>query len=221
MANMKGWYIPADFANSYVDNRRDETGINPYSKALSDIGLQKQAALQSLNKTYSDTINDAYSNYLNAKRGIRGSELGQGYKEAYLEQQDKMLQSNIMQNNIDSAQSKQLLLENIGKAEGAVGVAFQQEVENMQKIKQSLIDYLVYTKGLNSPNDLDNEERNMSLADLYGRRYDAKVPWIEWANSNAKSEKDRNWYNWMTGGGLREFEKAINKKSSSPNIKER
>ena len=71
--------------------------------AASEIGLNKQAAIQTLNKQYSTTINNAYTNYLAANRGVQGSNMGQGYKEAYIQKSQENLVANVAESNLNAA----------------------------------------------------------------------------------------------------------------------
>ena len=74
---------------AYVAGKRTEEGTPVYEAASGVLGMQKQAAIQNLEKNYATTIENAYASYLANQRGIETSAMGQGYKQAYLEAQDK------------------------------------------------------------------------------------------------------------------------------------
>ena len=123
--SMKGYYVPNRVSNEYVDSKRNEQGAYEYDTYLQDVGMNTQAAIQSLNKDYSTTINNAYSQYLNAKNTIASSNMGQGYKEAYLQNQQQALQQNVAQASLTAAETKQQILQQAYEQQNAIGEAFQ------------------------------------------------------------------------------------------------
>ena len=68
-----GFFVPESFSASYVNNIKDKEGNYFYENQLRDIGMQKRAAIQDLNETYSDVIDNAYSSYLKSKRRVMSS----------------------------------------------------------------------------------------------------------------------------------------------------
>ena len=47
---MKGYYVPNRVSNEYIDSKRNEEGEYEYDSYLRDVGMNTQAAIQSLNK---------------------------------------------------------------------------------------------------------------------------------------------------------------------------
>lgn len=216
MNNISGYYLPNKIANTYIASRRDESGALAYESAMQDVGIETQAAIQSLNKSYSSVINDAYTNYLNSKRNITSSNLGQGYKEAYLEQEEQTLQKNIAQADINAAETKQDILKQQLQSEAAIGEAFQTEVLNMEKVGQQLSNYMNYLKNVSTDiitdegsssqsyydaiikgKDLsDFAAKNTVLAeDLYDELYNAAPK----GYTDEEGQAALNWEDWLSG----------------------
>lgn len=215
MNNISGYYLPNKIANTYIANRRDESGALAYEGAMQDVGIETQAAIQSLNKSYSSVINDAYTNYLNSKRNIASSNLGQGYKEAYLEQEEQTLQKNIAQADINAAETKRDILNQQLQSEANIGKAFQTEVLNMEKVGQQLSNYMNYLKNVSA--DITTDEgtssqsyydsiikgkglsdfaaKNTVLAeDLYDELYNAAPK----GYTDEKGQAALNWEDWLS-----------------------
>lgn len=229
------YYVPNKIANSYVANKRTETGEYMYDSAMQDIGMETQAAVQSLNKSYSNVINDAYTNYLNSKRSIMSSDLGQGYKEAYIEKQQKALQETTAQAGLSAAETKQQLLQQQYESQAAVGKAFQTEVLNMEQVGTQLTNYMEYLKNVYGEagtsyyedvisgkglTDLDTKV-GLKAEDIYDVLYNAQpkgysteggeaaMSWMDWLKTQIKTEKEQSWYDWYVGeGGYEQFQDA-------------
>ena len=77
-----GWFVTSRSA-PYVLSKQNEEGSYAYKADIANVGIQKQAALQDLEKSYESTINKAYSSYLANQKTIAGTTMGQGYKELY------------------------------------------------------------------------------------------------------------------------------------------
>lgn len=211
--SISGYYVPGKIANSVVANQQNDKGAYVYEDALRQNSMQTQAAIQSLNKTYSDTINNAYNSYLNSKYGVMGSRMGQGYKEMYQQAIENDLQANIAQANLSSAEAKQELLQSQQEADAAVGSAFQTEVLNIEKAKDSLSNYFAYVNSLSNAEKgsyFTADEQQYSLDRMYEKllqadpRYykDIKgkqgLTWMQWAKSQATTAADQEWYDWLS-----------------------
>ena len=231
---MNGFYVPGSVSSSYVANKRDEEGTLLYDGAANEIGIQKQAAIQQLEKNYAATVENAYASYLAANRGVQGSQMGQGYKELYKQIQQQQLQQNIA--NTTSEFNKQVM--NIEAQEESakqqIQERFQQEVSYLDRLQQSLGNYFEYVKSLTDADGngyFDPDELNQSVDSMYDilgtaqpiGQYDAEGNYIgysdqdgkagmtysEWiANQIGTSDEDQAWYQWMIGGGFNEFMNA-------------
>lgn len=222
----KGILVPSSASRNYVQNQRGERGSYKWDDEVSEIGLGHQTALQSLNKQYSNTINEAYAGYLAANRGIAGSNMGQGYKDAYIQQTQQAFntQQDEALSNLASAQY-QLSLQG---AEALAGVKQRMDTETsyINRTKQSAIDYYEYLRNLENKDrtkeDLGyftKDELGLDIDQLYDRIFDAFVGDYEDMDGNEamtynawltrsirNSDADRNWYDWLlTQGGLKQF----------------
>lgn len=234
---MNGFYVPGSVSSSYVANKRNEEGSLVYEDLQSKIGLQKQAALQQLDKDYSQTVENAYASYLAANRGIQGSQMGQGYKELYKRIQQQQLQENLATTAREF--NKQAI--NIGQQEAQaqqqINAAFQKEVSYFDRLQKSMSDYFEYAKTLTDADGngyFDEYELNESVDSMYDilsraqpvGSYDAEGNYIGYSDESGKmgmtysqwmankigtSEEDTAWYQWFLGGGLNEFLNAPKK----------
>jgi hypothetical protein len=229
------YYLPNKAANSFIASKRNETGEYAYDSALQDVGIESQAAIQSLNKTYSNVINDAYTNYLNSKRSIMSSNLGQGYKEAYIANQQEALQETTAQASLSAAETKQQILQQAYEQQNAIGASFQNEVINMEKVGDYLSKYMEDLKNVTNKNGsyydaiiagkgLTDYKGEITAEDLYDELYNAKpkgykyeddkeaLRWTDWLKTQIKTDKEQDWYDWYMGaGGYEQFQDAYKK----------
>lgn len=225
-----GFYVPNSISSNYVSNIKTNEGDYKYDKAVAEVGLSHQAALASISKDYSTTINKAYSDYLSANRAIRGSAMGQGYKEAYLQANQEALAQEVAQDNLNAANARYQLASSSQEAIGNISSQFKQEVSNMDKVAYSAKNYLEYLKTLTGANNasqtyLSEEQMNMSLDNMYDVLFNAQpqgyldaegnpgMSYIQWINANLKdTEADKEWAQWLFGqGGYTQFVNATKK----------
>lgn len=237
--SMKGYYVPNRVSNEYVDSKRNEQGAYEYDTYIQDVGMKTQAAIQSLNKDYSSAINNAYSQYLNSKYTIASSDMIQGAKEAYLQNQQQALQANVAQASLTAAETKQQILQQAYEQQNAIGEAFQTEVNNMEQVGTMLSGYMEYLKGVTngsgsyydaiiSGKGLTDYEGDIYAEDLYDELYNAQpglkdnmytdeegnvaLGWTDWLNTQIKTDKQQSWYDWYMGaGGYEQFRDAYKK----------
>jgi|LGVF01.2.fsa_nt_gb hypothetical protein len=227
-----GFFVPNSISGNYVSNKKTSTGAIQYDTAQSEIGLSKQAALQSINKQYSPTIDKAYSGYLAANRNIQGSQMGQGYKSAYIKASTENLQSNVANAKLTAANARADINASAGKATSALGDTFASEVYNMDRVKTTMEGYLSYVKNVSGISDptktfLTDAQRNQEVDTLYDTLFDASGQLTDYYDSRGEQAKgyaewvksemgdnvaDREWSQWLFGsGGLQQFRKAVTK----------
>ena len=231
---MNGFYVPGSVGGSYVANKRDEEGTLLYEGAANEIGIQKQAAIQQLEKNYAATVENAYASYLAANRGVQGSQMGQGYKELYKQIQQQQLQQNIASTTSEFNKQVMNVEAQEESAKQQIQERFQQEVSYFDRLQQSLSNYFEYVKTLTDKDGngyFDPYELNQSVDSMYDilgtaqpiGQYDSEGNYIgysdqdgkagmtysEWiANQMGTSDEDQAWYQWMIGGGFNEFMNA-------------
>lgn len=228
---MNGFYVPGSVSSSYVANKRNEEGSLVYEDLQSKVGLQKQAALQQLDKAYSQTIENAYSAYLSSNKAVAGSSMGQGYKDLYKQIQEQQLMSNVLTTTQEVANQRASLEQQEAQAQAQIQEAFQTEVGYFDRLQQSFAEYFDYAKTLTDTDGngyFDEYELNQSVDSMYDilsraqpvGSYDDKGNYVgytdtegrtgmtysEWiASQMGTSEEDKAWYQWFLGGGLNEF----------------
>lgn len=223
-----GFYIPSSNTQDYVYNLKNESGELKYESQAADIGMEKQAAIQDLNKTYSDAITSAYSSYLNSKRGIAASSLGENYKQAYYESQRQALQSQLSETAQSAAEARQEIEASATSATEQLAQAYQTEVGYMDKTQRQLQQYYDYLKGLKLSEDnelatkgtsyLTDAQSNLSLQDAYGIIYSAQdvdkyetdtgavgQSFLDWSYTNLGTS-DQDYYTWLQQGGYQQYQ---------------
>lgn len=226
----KGFFVPNSVSSNFVSNQRNTGGDYKYDTAVNEVGLNQQAALQSLNKQYSTTINNAYTNYLAASRGVRGSNMGEGYKQAYMQKAQDDLAANVAETNLTAANARaQMGMEGLQQI-GAIGKQFETEVGNMDRVAKSMTDYLGYLKTLTGSTDasqtyLNADQMGASVDNLYDTLFNAQpqayldaegnmgMSYIQWVQANLKdTATDTAWSQWLFGqGGYNQFREATKK----------
>lgn len=226
----RGFFVPKSVGSDYVPNERDSQGARIWDTASQEVGLGKQAALHSINQQYSQTINNAYSNYLMANRGIRGSQMGQGYKEAYMQMTEQNLMAGIAETNLNAGQLRQQIGGQAQEQLGGIQDMMTNEIANFDRVSTTMNDYLGYVKTLSGSLDasktyLTADQQSLSLDDMYDTLFAAQpqgyvdaegnlgMSYIEWINSKMKdSQSDRNWSQWLfSQGGFDKFRDATKK----------
>ena len=221
---MKGFYMPGSRSGSYVASKRTPEGSFQYDTAASELGKQKQLALQNLGETYASTIENAYASYLANQRGIQASAMGQGYKEAYTEEQQKQLAQNIAQANLTAASGRSELETQEQESRSLLEEQYKTGVANLDRVANSFDNYLTYIKSLTGTTDsnlkyLSDEDSTKSVDELYEKLYGAQpqslideegmagLPYVEWMQKQlGKSEADATWSQWLLHeGGLQDF----------------
>ena len=234
---MNGFYVPGSVSSSYVANKRNEEDALIYETAASQVGIQKQAAIQQLEKDYAQTIENAYASYLAANRGLQGSQMGQGYKELYKQIQQQQLQENLAMTASEFNKQAVNIEQQEAQAQQQISAAFQKEVSYFDRLQQSMSDYFEYAKTLTDADGnsyFDPYELNESVDSMYDilskaqpvGSYDTEGNYIGYSDESGKmgmtysqwiasqigtSEEDTAWYQWFLGGGLNEFLNAPKK----------
>ena len=231
------FYVPGSLAGSYVEQKRDTAGTKLYAGAEQEIGIQKQAALQSLGEQYDQAINNAYTSYLASQRGIAASAMGQGYKEAYEQKAQEAFQENLRQANLSASEARSQIETSAAEQQSALQERYKTEVANLDKAAASMNDYLEYVRGLYQVDAqgnavLDEEKNNigylnadqlgLTAESLYDVLLDAQPQnyydttgkqakaYTEWLRDKygAGSKEDQAWLQYMYGGGLSDFKRA-------------
>lgn len=224
-----GFFVPNSISENYVATKKTSDGEYIYEKASQEATLGKQAALQTVNKQYSNTINDAYSNYLLASRGIRGSDMGEGYKEAYLKATNEQVMAQVAETNLTAAGLRAEIGEATNKQLAGVQSAYDTEVANMDRVYNTANDYLSYLKTLGKSTDLTSkyltaDQESLSIDDMYDTVFQAQpqdyldaegniaMSYIEWVNAKLKdTDADKSWSKWFLQGGFDQAKSAVKK----------
>lgn len=217
------FFIPGSMSSEYVSSKRDELGSNYYEGQIAEVGLQKQAALQQLGKNYSQAIDNAYSSYLAANRGVNMSNMGQGYKELYKEAQEQQLMSNVLSSTEYLQQQRAQLNQQEAAAQSQIQQAYKTEVEYFDTLQQMFANYYDYVKGLTTEGGgagesyFNETESQQSINSMYEILANAKpqaykdaeglsgLVFSDWVRKNYKNS---DWYQWFLTSGYHEFMNA-------------
>lgn len=232
MSATSGFYIPQNLAKSFVLNQYKEDGTPKYNIDSSgniyspEAAMNAQRAIQSLNSSYSDTINNAYSQYLNSKRGIMASDMGEGFKQAYLQQQEQALRDHQVQTAMTASEARQTILGEVAEANAAVAKNYEQEVGNINTLAANVDRYRTYVNSLVHKDDsklsfLSDYEKTLSTEHLYdillnmqpGDYIDNKsaagLSFMDWMKNQVSTDSDQQWFNWLTTGGYEQFKQGV------------
>lgn len=225
----RGFFVPNSASGNYVANKKTNEGAYQWDQADQEVSLGKHAALQTIDKQYSTTINDAYSQYLMASRGLRGADMGEGYKEAYAGVIQKQLADQIAQVNMTAENARQELNKDAASMQDIIKKTYEGEVANIDRTLKYAGDYLAYLKSLST---IDNkkyftpDEEVLSIDDMYDAVWNAQpgdnyidmkgdnaMSFTAWVNASLKStEADTKWSQWLFGMGGLDQAKAAAKK---------
>jgi len=223
-----GFFVPNSVSSSYVANKRNESGALEYESAAGEVGVGKQTALQQLGKQYSSAIEGGYAAYLAANRGVMGSNMGQGFKEEYLRLQQEGMQQNIAETNLGAANARQELDIQEAQIKGQIQKQFQTEVGYMDRMANSLNDYLGYVRSLTNSKGLtylNSDQMGKGLDQMYDILYNAQpqgyldesgnlgMSYLQWLNAQLKeTTADKEFGQWAFGlGGYNQFQEATRK----------
>lgn len=222
-----GYYVPTSMSQSYVASKRNEEGTLKYKSAEQELGIQKQMALQNLEKNYETTIENAYASYLANQRGINTSAMGQGYKEIYKQAQEQQLLSDIAVANMNLANTRSEISANIAEAQKNIQAQEAQEVSNLNRVQGAMTQYLQYVKSLTGAGGktaLSAEDAKKEIDDLYETLFELSpktltdesgaqgLGFVDWIKTQLTgSEVDTAWGDWLFSGGLADFKTAVAK----------
>ena len=224
-----GFFVPGSIKGSYVASKKNEEGSYKYDTQAIGVGMQKQAALQELEKSYESTINNAYNSYLANQQTIRTSNMGQGYKEIYEQAENENLLAQQAEAAMNVSQVKSQLLGQEQEAQASIQQQYQTEVANLDRVARSMQDYLGYIKSLEGGIDYLSKLSGINVTndtlaeDLYEALYDAQpqalssaedsdikgMSYSEWLHSQMKeTDEDVAFERWLFSGGWQDFQKS-------------
>ena len=226
----RGFFVPNSIGENYVASKQTADGTNFWDKANDEVSLGKYAAVQSINKQYSTTIDSAYSSYLMASRGIKGSSMGEGYKDAYSQVLQDQLANQVAETGMNAASVRQELNQNAATMQDMIAKAYDTETANMDRVFNSANDYLTYLKSLSGSVDptkkyLTADQEALSIDDMYETVFNAQprdyidqkgelaMSYLEWVNANLKgTDADNEWSKWLFSmGGFKQAQAGVKK----------
>lgn len=231
MSNGKigGFFVPDPISGSYVANKKNEQGSLKYDADLYSVGMQKQAALQDLEKSYETTINKAYNTYLANQQAISGTAMGQGYKELYEEAERENLLAQQEQTAANVANVRAQLQTQEAEALNLVRQQGAAEAANLSRVARSMSDYLTYVKSLSNKTEtglqylskLAGREltENTLAEEIYDELFKAQpadytteedeagLSYSQWLHNQMKeTDEDLAFEQWLfSGGGWEDF----------------
>ena len=230
MSKIGGFFVTSRSA-PYVLSKRNEEGSYKYDADIMGVGMQKQAALQDLEKTYESTINKAYGSYLANQKTIANTNMGQGYKELYEQAELENLLAQGAEAAANVSQVKSQLLGQEAEAINSIQQQYATETANLDRVARSMSDYLNYIGSLEGGYDYlsklsGNTVTKDTLAeDLYEELFTAQpqglsssedpdvkgLSYSQWLHDQMKeTDEDVAFEQWLfSGGGWQDFRKSI------------
>ena len=144
--------------------------------ALNNLAINYHGSTSALDKSYAETIADAYASSQSSNMNIAASDLGTGYKEAMIASNQNALQkayeqyrTNYMTNKSELANAYAsnvaAVEQNAASLTSDVDKLLNEQVENTQSYLQSMYDYLVYLKDKDDNKLFDKPEWSQYLDD--------------------------------------------------------
>ena len=137
---------------------RTYDGRKTFEQLYGNIALAEQKALSSLQQDYSSAVSEAYLSSLGQEQNILSSNLGQGFKERELEENQLALQEAFnayQQNYIADMQSIQ---ETTAEATGIVTSRLESQADYAKQFYESAYEYLQYLSKNHSDSKLWENE---------------------------------------------------------------
>ena len=234
-----GYFLPQSMSYDYVRGKRNELGVNKWDYEANEINIDKQRALQNLNDRYSESLNDAYANYLASQGLIQNSNMGQGYQQQYSNQLANQFNQTATELGTSVSEAKSQVEANTQARLDASQSALETQVANLNRVGTLAENYLNYVKTLRNTNS-DNASdyfygdtgltENATIEDLYARMLGDEngmdttlaAGYKDIENNVAKSfsqyvndemtDKDQDFYNWFLASGYNDFKSGIKDK---------
>lgn len=192
----KGFYVPDSLSHQYVAGQRNSAGEYKWNSATDSIGLMYQQNLQAINKQYGVTINNAYHNYMSAKNSLGGSNMGAGYKDAYLSMMQENLIAQRADANLTAANARAEMANAYQQQMNDISRAYTTEVEQMDRVGFAAEKYLSYLKTLEAPveapKDLTKkEEKAAKKAAKEGKTPEPAKNYLDYIYDNLKDDDKR------------------------------
>lgn len=229
-----GFFVPKTISSDYVSSKRTAGGSNVWDQTTQEANLQKQQALQIVGKQHSTTINQAYSSYLMASHGVQGSEMGEGYKNAYLEVMRNQLVGQIEETNMNAANLRAEIGQQTNQMKMGIQEMYEAEIANMDRgfgLANQYLSYLAKLTTEDMKGTYLSEEQitkfnkgELNIDDMYSDVFNAQprnyiddkgelsLSYAEWVNKQLKgTEADNSWYKWFQQSGLGQMKEAAKK----------
>lgn len=229
-----GYYVSSKFSENYIKNTKNEDGTYVYDTEVNKMGINTQRDLHQLNKQYNNTINNAYASNLLANRGIRSSNLGTGYKDAYIESLQNEVNQEVEATKFSVKDAKMNIFASLNNNLGALAGMQQDEVNNMRRTASSLEQYYDYLGTVNSVDgtgfyrgehngfkvgEADTFEDNYNqilgidkgmLTGYIDENSNQALAFEDWVRqNNGDSDGDTAWLDWLYSKGLNQYKDFI------------
>lgn len=236
-----GYFLPQSMSYDYVRGKRNELGVNKWDYEANEINIDKQKALQNLNDRYSESLNDAYANYLASQGLIQNSNMGQGYQQQYSNQLANQFNQTATELGTSVSEARSQVEANTQARLNTSQSVLETQVANLNRVGTLAENYLNYVKTLRNVNS-DNVSdyfygdtgltENATIEDLYARMLGDEngmdttlaAGYKDIENNAAKSfsqyvndemtDKDQDFYNWFLTSGYSDFKSGIKDKTN-------
>lgn len=198
MANNTGFYTLGSRSGSFVENKRDEAGALEYQGASNKIGIERQRALQDLSSSYEQTINNAYASYLAGQQAIANSNMGQGFKEQYLQMQRENTMSQIAQANQTSASVREEINAAANTAQEQVNALKAEETANLDRALTLMSEYRNYVNSLQDAKGkgmYDKEQQGWDIKYLYSDLFNMDPK--DYYEDSSKTTRGKSYAEWV------------------------
>lgn len=123
---------------------KDYLGRNAWNQAFSQVGLQEQLATDYLSTSYDQSLKDAYASALQNRQSIYGGNLGQGFRQMALSENEAALQQAYQSYRQNFLQGKSEVQNTSRQSVSQLNASLAQDAGNMAKMANYVFEYLPY-----------------------------------------------------------------------------
>ncbi len=137
-------FTTSNLKQQLAEMNRDYLGRKTWEELYGNIAFSEQKALASVDTNYSSAIGEAYMSSLQQEQNILSSNLGQGYKDQALLENEMALEEAFASYQQNYLQNKASVLASTTEATEQVTSALTTQAENTVAMANSAYDYLSY-----------------------------------------------------------------------------
>ena len=158
MANYGQIFSANDIAKQLKEANRTYEGLKTWEQLYGSVNIAEQQMMSSLKQDYSKEIGQAYLSSLQQEQDILTSNIGQGYKEQMLSENQLALEEAFEAYQQNYLQGVQSISENTAKATSQITSQLEQQADYTKQFAESPYQYLSYLYDEYNDNELFTQD---------------------------------------------------------------